>query len=164
MKYLLYIIVGLAAVTLFYFGIFNREQPQPSNNPLRQSDSEASQQTEQPVNTAQGNWETKVDDQPPITIKVTPIEFGKGAETWKFQVVLDTHSGSLDDDLLTVVSLADDQGDTYRPTAWEGPGPGGHHLEGTLTFNPVQPLPGYVELKIKNVGGVPKRSFRWNLE
>lgn len=154
MKYLLYIIIGLAAVALFYFGIFNRKQPQPSNN----------QQIEQPVNTVRDNWETKTDDQPPVTIKITPVELGKGTETWKFQIVFDTHSGSLDDDLLAAVSLVDDKGNIYQKISWEGPGPGGHHREGTLAFNPIQPPPKYVELKIKDVGGVLERSFRWNIE
>ena|SRR3989344_9272830 len=152
MKYLLYIIIGLAAVALLYFGFFNREQP-PSSN-----------QTKQPASTAQSIWETKTDNQPPVTIKVTPVEFGKDAQIWKFQTAFDTHSGSLDDDLLTAVSLVDDTGHVYLPISWEGPGPGGHHREGTFIFNPVQPLPKYVALKLKDVGGVPERSFRWDLE
>ena len=164
MKCLLYIIIALAAATLLYFGIFNREQSQPSNNPLRQSDSEASQQTEQPANTVQDNWDTKIDDQPPVTIKVTPVEFGKDTETWKFQVVFDTHSGSLDQDPTKVMSLTDDNGNTYQPSAWEGAGPGGHHREGVLIFNAINPVPLNVELKIKDVGGIAERSFRWDLE
>ncbi len=154
MKYLPYLIVGLIAVALFYFGIFNRGEPQPGNN----------QQTEQPMNTAKGNWETQTNDQPPVTIKATPVEFGRGVETWKFQVVFDTHSGSLDDDPLMAVSLADDQGNAYRPISWEGPGSGGHHREGLLAFKAINPAPSYVELKIKNVGGVPERTFKWNVK
>lgn len=79
--------------------------------------SEASRQTKQPVNGVQDTWETKTDDRPPVTIKITPVEFGKEAETWKFQVVLDTHSESLDDDLLVVASLTDDRGNIYQPIA-----------------------------------------------
>lgn len=138
MKYTRFIFIGLIAAGLFYFGIFNREQPQPNS------------------------WETKTDDQQPVTISVTPVEFGKGVETWKFQVVFDTHSGSLDDDPTQIAVLMDDNGNTYKPIAWEGPGPGGHHREGALVFNPVYPTPAYVELKIKNVGGIPERLFRWN--
>lgn len=154
MKYLLYIIIGLATVALLYFGVFNRKQPQSSNN----------QQTGQPVDTAQDNWGTKTDDRPPVMIKVTPVEPGLRAQTWKFQMVFDTHSGSLDDDLLTAVSLVDDEGNARRPISWEGPGPGGHHREGVLVFEAINPMPSYVELKIKNVGGIPERSFKWNLK
>jgi hypothetical protein len=85
-------------------------------------------------------------------------------KTWKFQVVFDTHSGSLDDDLLTVASIVDDRGNAYQPTVWEGPGSGGHHREGALTFEAINPVPSYLELKIKDVGGIPERSFRWVFE
>ena len=153
MKYLLYIGIGLVFVALFYFGIFNHEQPQPISSP----------QIEQPVSTAQGNWETKTDDQPPVTIKVTPVEFGSGVKAWSFQVTLDTHSGSLDNDLLAVTSLVDDVGSVYYPIFWEGPGPGGHHREGILMFEAVNPVPSYIELKIENVGGIPERSLKWNI-
>lgn len=126
--------------------------------------SEDGQQTDQPVNGAQGNWETKTDDRPPVTIKVTPVEFGKGAETWKFQVVFDTHSGSLDNDLLAAASLADDKGNVYRPVAWEGPGPGGHHREGVLRFTPLSPTPPTITLNIRDVGGIPERIFTWEVK
>lgn len=126
--------------------------------------SEDGQQIEQPVNRAQGNWETKTDDRPPVTIKVTPVELGKGAETWNFQVVLDTHSGSLDNDLLAAVSLADDKGNVYRPVAWEGPGPGGHHREGVLRFIPLSPAPPAITLNIRDVGGIAERIFTWEIK
>ena len=112
----------------------------------------------------QGNWLTKTDDQPPVTINVTPVEFGKDAKTWKFQLVFDTHSSSLDDDLLKMVSLWDNQGNSYQPIAWEGSGPGGHHREGALVFAAINPVPTNIELKIKNVGGIPERLFIWNTE
>src|SRR3989344_5710251 len=67
MKYLFYIIIGLATIVLVYFGVFNREQSQRANH----------QPAEQSANTSQGGWETKTDDQPPVTINITPIEFGR---------------------------------------------------------------------------------------
>ena len=109
-------------------------------------------------------WETKTDEQPPVTVKATPTEFGKDARVWKFDIAFDTHSGSLDDDLAAATILTDDKGNAYQPISWEGPGPGGHHREGTLIFNAINPSPPYVELKIRNVGGVPERSFKWNIE
>jgi len=154
MKYFLYIAIGLAAVALLYFGVFNRYDPSSANI----------EQPKQQVSKAQTAWETQADDQLPVTIKVTPIEFGKSVNIWKFDIAFDTHTGSLDDDLLRVVTLSDDKGNVYQPISWEGPGPGGHHREGILIFNAVIPAPSYVELKIKKVGGVPKRSFKWNME
>ena len=141
MKYLLYIVLVLAAIPfLYYIGAFK------------------------PSGVQQKQWETKTDEQLPVTIKVTPIELGEDAKTWRFTIVLDTHSGSLDDDLLAVSSLLGDTGNTYKPTAWEGSGPGGHHREGVLVFEAINPTPTYVELKIKDVGGIPERSFKWNIK
>lgn len=153
MKYVIYIIIGIFAVLLIYLGVLNREQPQ----------SKTTEQTRESANT-QADRETQADDQPPVAIKVTPVELGKNFQKWRFQLVLDTHAGSLDDDLLQVAALVDNKGNVYQPKAWEGPGPGGHHREGALIFEAINPMPSSVELKIKNVGGVPERSFKWNLE
>lgn len=155
MKYLKFlpIILALAFLLYYYIGVY---QPQKK----------VSQQNGQPViaGQEQKQWDTKSDDQQPIAIKVTPLEMGQGAQQWRFTVVFDTHSGELNQDLMSVVSLSDDKRGTYQPTAWEGPGPGGHHREGVLVFAPVNPLPKYVELKIKDVGGIALRSFKWNIE
>ncbi len=141
MKYLLYVVIVLTAILfLYYVGAF------------------------QPSEVLQKQWETKTDEQPPVTVTVTPLEFGADAKIWKFALVFDTHSGSLDDDPLVVVSLMDNKGNTYEPTAWEGPGPGGHHREGVLVFYEINPMPAYVALKIKDVGGIPERLFTWNIK
>ncbi|MBI4119008.1 MAG: hypothetical protein HY452_01975 [Parcubacteria group bacterium] len=157
MKYLKFILIILAIGSFIYYyfwGYNNKKQQIENDRQLEQLAGEVQQK----------QWETKIDDQPPVTIKITPIELGRDTEIWKFQVVFDTHSGSLDDDMLTAVSLADDKGNTYQPTIWNGPAPGGHHREGVLIFNAINPTPEYVELKIKNVGGIPERSFKWSIK
>ena len=58
----------------------------------------------------------------------------------------------------------DDKGNIYQPKMWEGPGPGGHHREGVLVFSPIEPAPKYVELRIKNIGGIAERLFRWDVK
>jgi len=78
--------------------------------------------------------------------------------------MFDTHSVELDQDLMQIVELTDGQDNTYKPIAWEGAEPGGHHLEGVLVFEAINPVPPSIELKIKDVGGVPERSFKWNTE
>lgn len=124
----------------------------------------ASQQTEQPANGAQSIWETKTDDRAPVTIKVTPVEFGKSAGTWKFDIVFDTHSGSLDEDPREIATLIDEEGNAYRSLAWEGAGPGGHHREGVLVFAPISPLPQLITLKIQAIGGIAERTFTWEMK
>ena len=84
-----------------------------------------------------------------------------------FKVAMDTHSVALDQyDLGKLAVLRDDTGKEYRPVSWDAP-PGGHHLEGRLTF----PLPDsvsqgktkYVEIVIRNVAGIEERVLRWEL-
>lgn len=156
MKYIKFtvIIFALAFILYYYFGIYDGGKQQPQIN----------QQIESVNGIGQKQWETQTDEQPPVTIKITPIEFGGSAEIWRFGVVFDAHSGSLDDDPVEIAVLADDKGKSYRPIAWEGSGPGGHHREGVLAFSAINPAPSSVELKIKNVGGISERSFKWNIK
>lgn len=155
MKYLkiLFIFALIALFLIYYFKIYA-----PRKNQI------FTKEKEQPINTEQKKWETRTDEKLPITIQITPIEFGPIANQWKFNITLTTHSGSLNQDLTKTTILLDDKGNTYRPTAWEGPGPGGHHQEGILVFKTINPTPKYVELKIKNVGGIPERSFKWEIK
>lgn len=165
MKYLLYTSIGLAALALFYFGVGNRgELPPGDQQQLQEAPMAQETQGAQPVTMAPGGWETKIDDQPPVIVTVTPLEFGSSAALWKFDIVFDTHSGSLDDDVLAAATLADASGAAYQPLAWEGPGPGGHHREGVLVFPAIDPMPPQVELTIKNIGNIPERVFSWSTE
>ena len=148
MKYSPYIIIGLTAVALLYFGIFSREQPQPNNNPE--------------TNTKQ-NWESKTNDQSAVAITVTPIDILPQSKEWKFDVVMDTHSVELNQDLTKVIALVDDSGKEYKPLRWKGVPAGGHHREGTLIFNQITPAPKSIELKISGIGEVV-RSFIWQLK
>lgn len=135
---------------------------QPNGISLWSKDMSVDQQ--QTLNSEQDQWETKIDEEPPVTIEITPVEFGPTASQWKFNIIFSTHSENLDFDPMKIASMADDKGNVSRPIAWEGPGPGGHHREGILVFNPVNPASKYIELKINNVGGIAERSFRWNGE
>lgn len=152
MKKVLLIILSIAAF-VGGFIIFYPSRPAEQKTP-------AANQTSQETSTQ--NWPSKIDEQGRVSVKITP-QVLDGAQ-WKFEIVFDTHSGSLDDDLLQVVLLVDAKGNTYQPTAWEGAGPGGHHREGILIFNAVIPTPPSVELKIRNVGEVLERSFKWSTE
>lgn len=99
-----------------------------------------------------------------VTVVVTPQNLAAGAKSWDFKVVLDTHSGDLNDDLVKTATLLDDKGGRYVPVQWEGAGPGGHHREGTLKFNPVAPAPAAIELRIQRADEPAPRSFRWQLK
>lgn len=155
MKYLLSIGILLAAAFLSYLLVFTRQGELAKNG---------EQTKEEAGEIKQKEWETKINEEPPVTIEITPVDLERAASQWKFNVIFTTHSGSLDFDPMKIASLTDDRGNVSRPIAWEGPGPGGHHREGTLIFNPVDPSPEYVELKIKDVSEVPERLFKWSIK
>lgn len=99
-----------------------------------------------------------------VTVVVTPKAITADAKTWDFNVVLDTHTQDLSDDFAKTTVLVDERGTEYRPLAWEGAGPGGHHRAGVLKFGAPERLPEWVELRILRPGEVKPRSFRWQLK
>lgn len=98
--------------------------------------------------------------------------------TWKresarpaFDVTMDTHAVDLDGyDLRKQAVLRNDRGQEVQAKTWDAP-KGGHHREGMLSF-PEKTAGGEdligsdtrkIELVIRDVAGVPERSFEWNL-
>lgn len=94
-----------------------------------------------------------------VTIKVTPRPLEGGA--WAFDVILDTHSQELKDELLKSAVLVSADGAQVSPVQWQGDAPGGHHRKGVLRFNPVTPAPGVLELRITRPGEPTPRTYRW---
>ncbi len=109
------------------------------------------------------NWETKTEEQASVTVVITPLDLSPNSKEWKFDVVMDTHSVELDQDMTKIAVLVDDQGKEYVPLRWEGAEAGGHHREGVLIFNQVTPTSKSVELKVSGIGGVI-RKFTWQLK
>lgn len=108
--------------------------------------------------------ETRSSSAAGVTVKVTPKDVAPGSATWAFDVVLDTHSRDLSDDLVKSSVLLDAQGARYSPLAWEGAPPGGHHRAGVLRFKGLGPASGAFELQIHRPGEGAPRSFRWTLK
>lgn len=86
-----------------------------------------------------------------------------------FTIAMNTHSVELDTyDLRQRAVLRTDTGLEVQPVSWNAPA-GGHHRSGTLTFPATSaagtPVLGTnthtIELMIRDVAGVPERSFRW---
>lgn len=96
-----------------------------------------------------------------VTVRATPRDLSPKAKTWEFEIVLETHSQDLGDDLKAVSWLIGEGGGRLAPTAWEGDPPGGHHRKGVLRFAPLTPVPAIVELRIMRPGESTPRSFRW---
>lgn len=152
MKYTRFIVIAFMVMSLTYLSFV-----------VYQNTKEKFVQTAIEQKPPQNQWETKTDARGLVSITVTPQIFKEDSQ-WKFDMVLDTHvSIELDQDLLQIAVLVDDQGNTYRPIAWDGAGPGGHHREGVLTFNQIVPASKSIELKISDIGDVVK-SFVWQLK
>lgn len=90
-----------------------------------------------------------------------------------FAVVLNTHSVELSSYEVDKISyLRDEDGKEYPAlSGWLSPQDSGHHRSGIIRFaksdssgNPIlKPDADYFELVIKDLAGVAKRSFRWEL-
>ena len=98
-----------------------------------------------------------------VTIAATPAHVVADASVWIFNIVLDTHSQYLSDDLASAAVLVDDRGREARPLAWEGAPPGSHHRAGVLKFPALEPFPRTVELRIRRAGEAHPRTFLWQL-
>jgi hypothetical protein len=83
---------------------------------------------------------------------------------WEFEVVMDTHSKALTEDLVAIAALFDDRGMIYNAAAWKGDLPGGHHRKGVLQFRAPAIRPAVVDLKLQSVGGTGPHAFRWTLQ
>ena len=105
---------------------------------------------------------TQTSSQSGVTVKITPRTLAAG--TWEFEVVFDTHSQELTDDLGKTAVLISDARASYSPVKWQGDPPGGHHRKGVLEFKPVSPMPAAIELQIKRSGETAPRLFRWKLK
>jgi hypothetical protein len=105
---------------------------------------------------------TQTSSQSGVTVKITPRNLA--AAIWEFDVVFDTHSQELTDDLEKTAVLVSDGRASHTPVKWQSDPPGGHHRKGLLQFKPVSPMPASIELQIKRNGEPAPRLFRWQLK
>ena len=114
-------------------------------------------------NAAEPGYAPQISNERGVKVTVTLQNILSEAKTWNFQLVLETHTQDLNDDLAkSAVLIAD--GKQYMPLGWEGAPPGGHHRKGVLRFKAIAPLPRSMELKIRLAGDAAQRSFKWLLK
>jgi len=150
-------IITILSLVAFIGGFIIFYQNSPADQKMKNPPKDG-QQTDNPQ-----KWETKIDDQANVTIVVTPTDLSPQSMQWKFDIDMNTHSVELDQDPLQITTLVDDKGHVYKPISWNGAGPGGHHREGVLLFNAINPTPRLVEINIKGIGGIQERTFQWRL-
>jgi hypothetical protein len=106
--------------------------------------------------------DAKESDRNRVVVEVEPVDFTLGQPA-RFSVSLNTHSVALDFDIQKIAVLADDKGNTFAPTAWDGSPAGGHHRSGTLTFPALGSETQSIKLTLKGIAQVPERVFEWSL-
>ena len=149
MNYIKQILTGtviIAVALVVAYKLFSDNELRSGAQPLTR------EQTEEQGFTPQTSSEGAVE------IIVRPVNLA--ANTWNFEVTLDTHSVELKDDLTKASTLVVD-GKEYKPASWEGDPAGGHHRTGILKFNALSSQPKSFILKINEVGSVPERAFSW---
>ncbi len=93
-----------------------------------------------------------------VEVRIEPVRIDDAGAV--FNVALDTHSEDLSADL-TLATLTVD-GSAWAVDAWSGDGPGGHHREGELSFEPGGPATGTA---ILTVPGLPEPvNVNWDLD
>ncbi len=98
-----------------------------------------------------------------VRVDVVPVQLESGKSA-KFEIRMNTHSGDLSQDLVSVSTLKDDNGREYRPVDWQGAPPGGHHRTGVLEFPALNGNTKSVTLVIRDVANVPERIYKWDLK
>jgi hypothetical protein len=99
-----------------------------------------------------------------VRVVVTPKTLAPGVTVWEFEVVMDTHSKPLNENLAETAELVIETGRRCAPLAWQGDPPGGHHRKGVLRFSAPAEMPKSVELQINGLGGAGTRTFRWDVK
>ena len=107
---------------------------------------------------------TRSSDAAGVRVVVTPKTLAPEATVWEFEVVMDTHSKTLNENLAETAELVVNTGRRYTPIAWQGDPPGGHHRKGILRFSVAAETPKSVELQINGLGGAGTRTFRWDVK
>ena len=97
-----------------------------------------------------------------VYVDVVPIQLSSGKQA-KFEIRMNTHSVPLNFDLVAASLLKDDQGHEYRASLWNGSPAGGHHRSGVLEFPVIAKDTKSITLSIKDIAGVPERTFEWKL-
>ncbi len=78
-----------------------------------------------------------------VTVSIQPLVIGEAGA--RFRVAMDTHSVDLSFEPEASLQVG---GTSWGRGVWVGDGPGGHHRQGELRFEPGGPPTGHVRLEI----------------
>ena len=103
-------------------------------------------------------YETKQQTMGAVEVVVVPEQLETNSPA-VFSLSLNNHSVELNYDYTKIAKLTDDRGSNYQALSWEG-GSGGHHLEGKLTFEPLEKRADSITLTLSGIDGQTK-DFTW---
>lgn len=109
-----------------------------------------------------GDVATQTNDAGGVSVKATPRMLSAGAPIWEFEVSFDTRTVPLTGDPSEYSRLVDSRGREHVPLFWDADPPGERHRKAVVRFEPIVGET-KVALRIKNIGGVPVREFRWTV-
>lgn len=121
----------------------------------------------QPTRVTEMLLSERTDNQGKVTVVVKPELWISGSDFLIFEISLDTHSIDLNFDLATISMLTTDNGLIIQAYHWDAP-PGGHHVNGKLSFPAQVDGKYYLEevnklvLTIKDLDAA-ERVFTWEL-
>jgi hypothetical protein len=107
-------------------------------------------------------YERQMNRENMVSVDVVPIVLVLGKPV-KFEVRMNTHSVSLDQNIVDISILTDDLGQEYLPVNWNGSPAGGHHRSEVLEFPLLKGNPSSVALVIQDIANVPERIFKWKI-
>ncbi|MCL7412749.1 MAG: hypothetical protein M8353_03910 [ANME-2 cluster archaeon] len=117
----------------------------------------------------------RTNDEGAVTIALSymdPSQSSEYGDEIAFDTTINTHSSDISQYQLDKLSyLVDSSGNKYTPSGWvESEGSGGHHRKGVLLFSESDDSGAeilsngkYFEIIVKDVDGIPKRTFRWDI-
>lgn len=161
------LIIGTFLLLTLWLGACSSATPTIAPTPTKPPSTAAPVPTVLPNNAIKSSapssaFETQSQSAGSVDVDVTPKVLEVG-QPLAFQIVMNTHSVDLGDDMTQITILRDETGKEYRPTTWEGQAPGGHHRSGLVKFDSLTVKPKFVELVIKGLAKIPERIFRWDL-
>ena len=107
-----------------------------------------------------GPWSEISDTRNGVTVSIKPL-LEEADVRLGFIVTLETNTVDLNFDVEHIATLTIDKSVTVTPRYWEGPGPGGHHVSGTLWFPGIPVAPESLQLNLDGIAGLD-RVFEWN--
>lgn len=95
-----------------------------------------------------------------VDVEASPAQVTSGKEVM-ITMAFNNHSVDLDYDFVNMATLRDSDGNRYRATKWTG-GRGGHHVNGTLIFEPLKVSSGELTMMLQGIDN-QVADFRWKM-